>query len=122
MPRKKISDKNLHLRNLNGHKRIHAKEADKLHCRLRGIRIYSENAANWVRGDDLISRIKIAAVVNPQVLADHLQAIEWELSQVVKEAAAVLKDAGEAIELCHSLRGGNETLCKLIKLREEALA
>jgi hypothetical protein len=122
MPRKKITDKNLHLRNLNGHKKIHLREAEKLHCCLRGIRIYSEQIGDWIRGDDIINAVKVAAVAMPEVLPDSLQAIEWELSKVVEEAALVLKDAAEAIELCHSLRAGNATLCKLIKLRQEALA
>lgn len=122
MPRKKLTDKNLHLRNLNGHKKIHLREAEELHCCLRGIRIYSENIGNWIKGDDLINSIKVSAVANPEALPSSLQAIEWELSQVVKEASEVLKNAGEAVELCHALRGGNATLVKLLKERKKALS
>ena len=122
MPLKKIADKNLHLRNLNGHKKIHLRDIEKIHCCLRGIRGLAEDAANWIRGDSLINALKLTAALHPESLPSTLQAIEWELSKVVQDASELLKDAGEAMELCHNLRGGNETLCKLLKLREEALS
>lgn len=114
-------DKNLHLSNLNGHKKTQLREAEQIHCCMRGIRLYADDVAYWIRGDDTINQVKACTVSDPENLPFNLQVIEWELSQVVKETSKILKEAGEAIELCHGLRAGNATLVKLMKEREKAL-
>jgi hypothetical protein len=114
-------DKNLHLSNINGHKKLNLLEVEEIHCCFRGMKLNSETLGHALRIESILESMKQRAVKNPDKLPEDLQVIEWELSQVVQNAAALLKDAGTAIEKCHALRGGNETLVKLIKEREELL-
>jgi hypothetical protein len=110
------------MRNLNGHKRLNLKEIENMACCFRGMQIQSDSLAHRLKGQtDVLKQLIATTLVKPDNLPQWLQAIEWDLGQIVQDAATLLKEAGDAIDKCHSLRGGNETLVRLLKERQQAI-
>jgi hypothetical protein len=77
---------------------------EDLCCNWRGIKLHAESVVHMVKSVSMLESMKITARKNPKDLPDSLQCIEYELGEVVKDAAALLREAGDAINKCHTLR------------------
>jgi hypothetical protein len=115
--------KNLHLKNLNGHVELHVKEWAEVMCNLRGLRHYASDIERYAN-DLLYEGRQVEDNQKMKRTSEfdfELQAMEWQLSQIVQSAAKLLSEAGELQAHIHGLRGGNDTLKELQIERAKAL-
>lgn len=76
------------------------------------------------RGKDILQSMGFIAanVHRPETQEMFYQAMEWQLSQFVKEAAEAIQYASKLQEFLHGARASNNTLCELRKEKKEKAA
>lgn len=104
---------------INRHKKLNIEAVEELCCCYRGMRIHADSIEHCISLENTVSALKRYAQQEPVLLPGLLQAVEWELGEVVKKAGKLLADAGAAITACHSIRAGNQTVISLSELKKD---
>lgn len=125
--KKKISEmtpaeywKDIHSnRNLNGHIRLNRKDTEEALPHARHLAYCITGIP--VRGKDILSSLEHIHAMSgsPERQTCLYQSLEYQLSQIVKDAAELIAHAGSLQEYLHGARASNETVVKLMKEREE---
>lgn len=108
-------------KNINGLKKLNLDEIEELCCCFRGMEMSVRSLEGHVdkSAQNICESLKRFATDQPEHLPSALQVIEWELGRIVRSTATLLKDAGIAIDKCHAIRGGNQTVVSLLQLRAD---
>lgn len=101
--------------NIEERKQDQINSLENICCAYRGMKLEAERIAYEIRSVSILENLKEITKQDVTQVPNSLQAIEWELCEVVKTAASLLRDAGEALEELRNIRLGNETLIELEK-------
>lgn len=108
--------KNANAENIAGHCAIHVRQMQQALPNLRGLKFHNLDTHTAALVDYAERCIKDMA--EPDIMNQTMQALEWQLSQVVIEAGKIIQDAGTALEACRDVRLGTATMKRLMDAKK----
>lgn len=105
-------------KNINGLAALTQRDTEEALPHARHLALCGNSFARW--GQDILTGLETIKghCIYANSLPTQFQVVEWQLSKVVQEAAAILLAAGKLQEYLHGAREASKTLEKLQKEKE----